>query len=159
MDELVDFYERYIAAFNALDAEAFAGFFHLPVMYLGTARPDERGRGLSLGVITEPQAMLSRLPAHWARSTIESISALDDLGVPLDFADAVKVHGPRHGLVANVTRWNKDGEPYQRIRALYLLTRDNGQLGLKVIAELAVVNLASGRSGADTREPRGTGDG
>jgi hypothetical protein len=49
----------------------------------------------------------------------------------------------RLGIVATATRWNKDGQPYQQINALYVLTREGGQLGIKVLVELAVADLPS----------------
>ena len=45
LDELRDFYEQYIAAFNARDTDAFAGFFHLPVTIVPLASDDDQRGG------------------------------------------------------------------------------------------------------------------
>ena len=48
---------------------------------------------------------------------------------------------PREGIIATVTRWDHDDRPYQQIGAMYLLTRENGELGIKVLVELGVAEL------------------
>ena len=78
MDEIVDFYERYIAAFNAGDREGFAEFFHLPVTVVHAPRYDDRRAGRPLALVTDPSALWAPLPDYWARSTIDSIVRLGD---------------------------------------------------------------------------------
>ena len=80
MDELRDFYERYIAAFNARDVDAFAGFFHLPVTILPLLSDDERHAGRPPVVMTETAQLWPTLPATWTRSTIDEIRVLADDG-------------------------------------------------------------------------------
>ncbi len=139
--EVHAFFEAYIDAFNALDEAAFARCFHPPVTLVPAPRDDEAGAGLDLPLLGDPAAMLGRLPEHWSHSTIDSLAALDELALPPDPAGAARRRGPRQGLVATVTRWDGEGAPYQRIQALYLLSRHDGRLGIKVIAELATVTL------------------
>jgi hypothetical protein len=43
----------------------------------------------------------------------------------------------RPALEATVTRWAGD-EPYEQVHVLYLLTRENGRLGIKAMVPLAV---------------------
>src|SRR3954452_10882120 len=77
LDELRDFYEQYIAAFNARDVDAFAGFFHLPVTILPLA-DDDRHRGRPPVVVTEMAHLWPTLPATWTRSTIDEMRVVAD---------------------------------------------------------------------------------
>ncbi|MEA3216786.1 MAG: hypothetical protein QOJ19_2942 [Acidimicrobiia bacterium] len=141
--ELGEFYDRYIQAFNARDEAAFASFFHLPVTVVHAPRYDERRAGRPLPSVTEPASLLGSVPSHWARSTVDQMTPLGDLAgfAPLD--GLVERDERRLGIVATATRWNKYGQPYQQINALYVLTREGGQLGIKVLVELAVADLPS----------------
>ena len=48
---------------------------------------------------------------------------------------------PGEGIIATVTRWDRDDRPYQQVQAMYLLTREDGKLGIKVLVELGVADL------------------
>ena len=138
MDEIVDFYERYIAAFNAGDREGFAAFFHLPVTVLHAPRYDDRRAGRPLALVTDPSALWAPLPDYWARSTIDSIVRLGDASPFVAHAGLTEGDGHRQGIIATVTRWHRDGTPYQHIQAMYVLTREADRLGIKVLVELAM---------------------
>jgi hypothetical protein len=144
MTELGDFYRRYIAAFNACDHDAFAAFFHPPVTVLHATGYDERRAGRALAVLDDLSTMASR-PVRWSHTTVDNVSELSDVGPSLDdvgrLGSAQGLAPARPGLITLVTRWDNDGDPYQRIRALYLLTREQGRLGIKVLAELEVDDL------------------
>ena len=57
-----------------------------------------------------------------------------------------------------MTRWDHDDRPYQQIGAMYLLTRENGELGIKVLVELGVAELpARVTCGAARPHPSPTG--
>jgi hypothetical protein len=143
MTELGDFYDRYIAAFNACDHDAFSRFFHPPVTVLHATRYDDRRAGRALPVLGELSSMESR-PSHWKRTTVESVVELSDAGPALEtFTPAPPADRPegRPGLLTVVTRWDHEDRPYQRIRTLYLLTREEGSLGIKVLVELDTANL------------------
>ena len=43
----------------------------------------------------------------------------------------------RPGVLATVTRRRADDSPYEHLHVLYLLTREDGRLGIKVMIELA----------------------
>ena len=143
MTELGDFYERYIAAFNGRDDEAFTGFFHPPVSVVHATRYDERRAGRALAVLDDLSSMAGR-PPQWSHTTVDSVLELADAGPAVgSFTPAPAGERPeaRPGLITVVTRWNHDGQPYQRIRTLYLLTREEGRLGIKVLVELDTADL------------------
>lgn len=143
MSELDEFYEGYIAAFNAGDHDTFAAHFHPPVTVVHATRYDERRAGRALAVLDDLSAMADR-PARWHHTTVESVTALADVGpalADLEPASAVDRSEARPGLVTVVTRWDHDDRAYQRIRTLYLLTREQGRLGIKVLVELDVAEL------------------
>lgn len=128
MTELSAFYDRYIAAFNACDHEAFSACFHLPVTMVHGVDYDERRAGRSLIELSELSSLASR-PGRWARTSIDELSELSDTG------------DGRPGIITTVTRWDKEDKAYHRIRTLYLLTREGGELGIKVISELSSTRL------------------
>ncbi|MFN0029905.1 MAG: hypothetical protein ACKV2O_22345 [Acidimicrobiales bacterium] len=137
MSELVEFYERYIDAFNRGDQEAFVSFFHLPVTMVHGPGYDQRRAGKPLVVLTEAERLLAPLPGHWVRSTIDAVVPLDD-AFPFEAREGlVERHEHRAGILATVTRWHQDGAPYEHLHVLYLLTRENGKLGIKTLVELA----------------------
>ena len=141
MDELLAFFEKYMAAVNARDEDAFDACFHPPVVAMMAPAHDEQGVGQSLLTISEPKILLNLLPEHWSRSTVDSVVALD-AAVP--FSDQALLEGPelyRRGLVTTFTRWNREGRAYERLQFLYLLTRQDGGLGIKLASELAKVSL------------------
>ena len=143
MTELGDFYDRYIATFNACDHEAFAGFFHPPVTVVHATRYDDRRAGRALAVLDDLSTMESR-PSQWKHTTVQSVVELADAGPALEaYSPAPPTDRPegRSGLLTVVTRWNHEDQPYQRIQTLYLLTRETGALGIKVLVELDTANL------------------
>ena len=140
MDELVEFYGRYITAFNAGDRAAFAEFFHLPLTVLHAARYDERRAGRALAVITDPSRLWAPLPGHWERTTIDEVLPVA-AAAPFSARHGLTERGTRRpGLFATVTRWSADGAPYEQIHVLYLLTGEDCQLGIKVMVELGVAD-------------------
>jgi hypothetical protein len=136
-DELVDFYERYIAAFNARDRAGFASFFHLPVTVVPPTRYDERRSGRSLPQITDAETLWAPLPGHWARSTIDAVVPLSDAAPFVAHDGLVGRDDFRPAVLATVTRRRADDSPYEHLHVLYLLTREDGRLGIKVMIELA----------------------
>ena len=138
MSELNDFYESYIEAFNAGDRARFATFFHRPVTVVHAPRYDERRAGRGLVVIDDPELLWAPLPDHWERTTIDQVVSLEDAAQFAPRAGLATSDDSRPGIIATVTRWHRDGEPYEHIQAMYLLTREQGKLGIKVLVELAV---------------------
>ena len=137
MDELADFYERYIAAFNTGDQAAFAGFFNFPITVVHAPRHDDRRAGRPLAVVGDIDALWAPLPEHWVRSTIDSVVPLAD-AAPFAARDGLaQTDDFRPGILATVTRWHTDGQPYEHLHVLYLLSREAGHLGIKTIIELA----------------------
>ena len=140
MGEIELFYQRYIQAVNDRDAEAFASCYHPPVTLLAAPRNGERGIGLRPRVLTDMGAALAHMGPRWARSTIDAVVDLgevtEDLGAPTG-------GGPRPGIVATCTRWDASGVAYERVQALYLCTRHDGRLGIKVLAELHTTPLGT----------------
>ena len=139
--KLTAWYEHYIEVFNSGDHEAFAALFHPPVTVVHATRYDERRAGRTLPVMTEATSLGGPLPDPWSRSTIDSVSALTEVAafaprVGLDVRDEA-----REGIIATVTRWDRDDRPYQQVQAMYLLTREDGKLGIKVLVELGVADL------------------
>ncbi len=142
MDEVEAFYERYIEAVNARDGAAFAACYHPPVTLLAAPRTNERGVGLRPRSIDDMSGSLAHLGPRWARSTIDSVVSLGDVpaaGRPSGAAGG----GERPGLIATCTRWDGSGTPYERVQALYLCTRHEGRLGIKVVAELLTTPLVA----------------
>lgn len=137
MDELVEFYERYMEAFNRGDRAAFAGFFHLPLTVVHAGRYDERRAGRALSVVTDPTLLWAPLPDHWASSTVDSVVPLHELAGFEPRPELVERPGRRPALLVTVTRWRDDGRPYEQVQVLYLLTREGGRLGIKTLVELA----------------------
>jgi len=135
LQELVDFYGRYIAAFNAGDVAAFAACFHPPVTMMRPDRGEGGAEDRAVTVVEDPGALALRMPGHWARSTIDAVHPLDDV---LPFAAGPGLPEPRRrlGLVADVSRWDHDGRVYEQVQALYLLSRRHGRLGIVFVADL-----------------------
>lgn len=142
MDELREFYEAYIEAFNAGDRDRFASWFHLPVTVVHAPRYDERRAGRGLVVVTEPSQLWPPLPAHWARSSIDEVRAVSDAEAFTPRDGLAERDARRPALLATVTRWARDGAPYEQIHVLYVLTREGGRLGIKSMVELAVADRA-----------------
>jgi hypothetical protein len=145
--EVTEFYERYIAAFNAGDRAAFGACFHPPVTIVHSPRYDERRAGRALAVVDDAEALLAPLPPHWKRSEITELTTVGD-AVPFAASEGiaeglVERDDRRVVIVATATRFDTDDRAYQRIQALYVLTREEGRLGIKVLAELARADLAS----------------
>lgn len=136
MEDLHEFYERYIAAFNAGDAATFAACFHPPVTMLrpdrGTAPPGEP----TVEVEVDPGRFPSQMPAHWARSTIDAVTVLDDVA-PFAVLDGLaEPRRRRRGLITSVSRWDHDGHRYEQVQALYLLSERDGRWGITFLADL-----------------------
>jgi len=140
--ELVDFYERYIEVFNRQAHEEFAAFFHLPVTVMHATRYDGRRAGRPLVSVSDPTAWSGPLPGHWDHSTIDSLVPLEDVAGFVPHAELVPDGPHREGLLATVSRWHRDGEPYEQMHVLYLLTREGGRLGIKVVVELSSARRA-----------------
>jgi hypothetical protein len=138
---LLAFYDRYIEVFNAGDRPAFAAHFHPPVTVLHSPRYDDRRAGRPLPIVSEAGDLWAPLPERWARTTIDSVTTLAG-AVPFTPRDGLTSGTPhRDGILSTVTRWDHDGQPYQQLQTLYLLTREQGRLGIKALVELAVADL------------------
>ena len=90
MQELHDFYEQYIAAFNAQDAVAFPTFFHLPVTILPLPSGDAGQDATATVVVTDTGRLWPTLPAKWTQSTIDEVRVVADAEAytpRADFAD------------------------------------------------------------------------
>jgi hypothetical protein len=145
VEELQDFYERYIAAFNARDAEAYAACFHAPVTMMRADRGGDRPDDAPFTIVEDPGAFPARMPAHWSHSTVDSVSTLGD-ALPFAIADGLpEPRGRRLGVMAVASRWDHDGQRYEQVQALYLLSRREGKLGIKFIAELGFTRRRSER--------------
>jgi hypothetical protein len=142
-DELVDLYERYIAAFNARDDAAFVQFFHLPVSILRLPGSGGDLAGAGPTVITDPAQLRPALPARWTRSTIDAVRVVADPTAYTPRDGFVERTPRRAALQATVTRWAGD-EPYEQVHVLYLLTSEDGRLGIKAMVPLAVAAPANG---------------
>jgi hypothetical protein len=135
VQELLDFYERYIAAFNARDVAGYAACFHPPVTMMGPerpGRPDDR----AFRVVEDPGAFALQMPEHWSHSTIDSVVPLGD-AAPFTIAPGLpEPKGRRLGIIAGASRWDHDGNCYEQVQALYLLSRRDDRLGIKFMADL-----------------------
>ena len=87
-------------------------------------------------MVTDPSSLWAPLPDHWARSSIDSIAPLADASPFVAREGLIARGSPRQGIIATVTRWHRDGQPYQHIQAMYVLTREEQRLGIKVLVEL-----------------------
>ncbi len=135
--ELRQLYTRYIDAFNARDEETFAGFFHLPVSVLRLPVDGTDPPGAAPTLVTDVADLWPVLPPTWTRSTVDELLVVaDDFTPRAGFADRTS---RRAVLQATVTRWAGD-EPYEQVHALYVLTREDGRLGIKSMVPLAVAN-------------------
>jgi hypothetical protein len=137
LDELCDFYEQYIAAFNARDVAAFAGFFHLPVTILPLLSDDGRHTGKPPVVVTEMAQLWPTLPSTWTRSTIDEMRVVADASAFRPRDEFTEPRERRPALQVTVTRWAGD-VPYEQVHVLYLLTREDGRLGIKAMVPLAI---------------------
>jgi len=139
LDELRDFYERYIAAFNARDVDAFAAFFHLPFTILPLVSDDGRHTGRPPVVVTEMAHLWPSLPDTWTRSTIDEIRVVADGEAFRPRDEFTETRERRPALQVTVTRWAGD-EPYEQVHVLYLRTREQGRLGIKAMVPLAMAD-------------------
>jgi hypothetical protein len=136
---LRDFYEQYIAAFNARDVDAFTGFFHLPVTILPLVPDDGRQAGKPPVVVTEMAQLWPTLPDTWTRSTIDEIRVVADGNAFRPRDEFTETCERRPALQVTVTRWAGD-VPYEQVHVLYLLTREQGRLGIKSMVPLATAD-------------------
>lgn len=135
VEDLREFYERYIAAFNARDADAFAACFHPPVTILTPGGGGRAGAPPS-SIIDDPGGMIARMPERWSYSSVDAVTALDDAA---PFAVAAGLPEPRHrrrGLVSVVSRWDHQGVRYEQIHSLYLLAERDGRWGITFLTDL-----------------------
>jgi hypothetical protein len=132
--ELDAFFERYIGAYNARDEEAFAGCFNLPVTAFFPPPDDELGTG-PLPVLTTEAELYALLPPPGDYSTVDSVSTLGEVA-------PFTVEGPppdlRPGIVATISRRDFSGRAHQRLQALFLLSRQEGRLAIKFVAQTAL---------------------
>jgi hypothetical protein len=136
VDELHDFYDRYLAAFNARDDTAFAAFFHLPVTIFPLPSAGEHHGVKAPVIVAEMGQLRARLPAKWTKSALDHLHVLGDAG---DYTprDGLAEPQPRRlAITATVTRWAGD-QPYEQVHVLYLLGRKDGRLGITAMAPLA----------------------
>src|SRR5436190_23840207 len=77
-DELGDFYERYIDAFNRRDEARFYGFFHLPVTILRLPAHGADPTGAAPHLVTDAAKLWPVLPSTWTRSTIDDVRVVAD---------------------------------------------------------------------------------
>jgi hypothetical protein len=140
MDEMRDFYERYIAAFNARDAAGFASFFHLPVTILSLPSDDGRRVGRPPATVTEVEKLWPAMPSTWTRSTIDEVRVLADDAAFTPRDGFSERGGRRPAIQATVTRWAGE-EPYEQVHVLYVLTREDGRLGIKAMVPLALARV------------------
>lgn len=148
VEDLHEFYERYIAAFNAGDAAAFAACFHPPVTMLRPDRGVAEPGGQTVVVEDDPGRFPSQMPAHWARSSIDAVTVLDD-AAPLILRDGLPE--PRHrrrALVTSVSRWDHGGNRYEQVQALYLLSEREGRWGITFLADLGFTRRRPEAGGA-----------
>jgi hypothetical protein len=80
------------------------------------------------------------LPPHWTRSTIDEVRILADAFAPRDGLEEERARRP--ALEVTVTRWAGD-EPYEQVQVVYLLTREEGRLGIKAMVPLAIARSSS----------------
>jgi hypothetical protein len=142
-DGLVRFYERYIEAFNARDEPTFAGCFHLPVSILRLPADGVDPTGATPIVVTDVAQLWPVLPPTWTRSTIDELRVVADAAAyepRAGFAD----RSPRRAVLqATVTRWAGD-DPYEQVHVLYVLSNEDGRLGIKSMVPLAVASAPGG---------------
>jgi hypothetical protein len=139
VQELHDFYEAYIAAFNAQDAVTFPQFFHLPVtiMPLPVDGGDAGRDATPPVVVTDSARLWPTLPAKWTRSTIDEVRVVADMDAYTPRAGFADRGQRRPAINATVTRWAGD-VPYEQVHVMYLLDRRNGHLGICAMVPLAV---------------------
>lgn len=137
-DDLRDFYERYIAAFNARDTDAFSGFFHLPVTIFPLPAADGDRPGRPPAVVTDMAKLWPALPPHWTRSSIDEMRVLADGFTARERLAEERARRP--ALQVTVTRWAGE-QPYEQVHVLYLLGREEGRLGIKAMVPLAMARV------------------
>jgi hypothetical protein len=142
-DELRDFYERYIDAFNGRDEATFAGSFHLPVSILRLPIDHDDPTGATPQLVTDATQLWPVLPPTWTRSTIDELRVLADDAAYTPRAGFADRSPRRAALQVTVTRWAGD-EPYEQVHVLYVLTREDGRLGIKAMVPLAIAGPSTG---------------
>jgi hypothetical protein len=133
--EVETFYHAYIDGFNREDTDAFLHSFHYPNAFLS----GEKGMILSAKESDQQrfyqQTMADLHKRKWGRSGVDRLQAW-----PL--ADNMAM------IVADVTRYTKDGAILEQLRACYTLRKDGG--AWKIIAFTEIKPPFSGPG-----EPRG----
>jgi hypothetical protein len=143
-EELRAFYSRYIDAFNERDNDAFSACFHLPVTVF-PLNADDRPAGRPPTVVTEVEQLWPAMPSHWTRSTIDDLRVVADEAAFTARDGFAEARARRPALQVTVTRWASD-EPYEQVHVIYLLTREQGRLGIKAMVPLALARPAPGSS-------------
>ena len=120
--EVEEFYRRYIDAFNREDIDQFLQSFDLPYVLLTGERPatvvaDEAARQQFY-----TRTMISIQGRGWGRSEIDLMKAW-----PL--AEKLVM------IMADVTRYKKDGSMLERLRAFYTLRNDGKAWRIVALAE------------------------
>ncbi len=109
--EIEQFYARYIDGFNREDIDLFMSSFDLPFVILS----GEQGATVVADEASQQrfytQTMIAIQGRGWARSTVDLLKAW-----PL--ADNLAT------LMSDVTRYKKDGEILERLRAFYTVRND-----------------------------------
>ena len=120
--QVEQFYNRYIDGFNREDIDLFMQSFDLPFVHVS----GERGAAICADEAEQQrfytQTMINIQGRGWARSGIDRIKAW-----PL--AENLAM------LMADVTRYKKDGAILERLRAFYTLRNDGKAWKIVTIAE------------------------
>ena len=93
-------------------------------------------------VVTEMAQLWPTLPDKWTRSTIDELRVLADMTTFSPRDGFTERRERRPAIQATVTRWAGD-EPYEQVHVLYLLTREDGSLGIKAMVPLAIADAAA----------------
>jgi hypothetical protein len=136
LDDLREFYERYIEAFNARDADAFTACFHLPVT-IWPLVSRRRDGDTTPRTVTTADELWPRLPDTWTRSTIDEVRVVADDAAFTSRAGLAERTDRRPALQVTVTRWAGD-EPYEQVHVLYLLAHRQDRLGITAMIPLAI---------------------
>jgi ketosteroid isomerase-like protein len=121
--EIEEFYRNYIDAFNREDIDLYLRMFDLPYVIVSGGRPatvvaDEASRQNFY-----TQMMIGIQGSGWGRSEIDLIKAWP-LGEKLAM------------LLADVTRYKRDGAMLERLRACYTLRKDGKAWKIVALSEV-----------------------
>jgi ketosteroid isomerase-like protein len=121
--EIEEFYRGYIDAFNREDIDLYLRMFDLPYVVVSGGRPatvvaDEASRQTFY-----TQMMIGIQGSGWSRSDIDLMKAW-----PLGEKLAT--------LLADVTRYKRDGSTLEHIRAFYTLRKDSKAWKIVALSEI-----------------------